>query len=576
MKMKRHILKITAALGTVLMAGSCLNFDPEAQMSDAQVWDKADNFALFANEFYEWTRDFRGSTSVTYMNGISDGPHSDLRSDLLCEATVNVWSAGTNSIPATDPNYNNLYKRIYYTNLLLEKAAGFADADAISEAVAEAYFFRAYLYFELVQLYGDCILLHEPVDIDSERLYGARDNRLTVINACIQDLKDAAALLGDTPSESGRICRYTAYALLSRIALYEGTWQKYHNNADAAVDALLREAADAAQEVMDSERYSLFYSSELGGRDSYRYMFVLENVQCNPAGLTKSANSEYIFARCHDEVLKPIGLNISHAGNNNTWYPTKKLVDLYRCQDGLPIDKSPLYMDENKGEDANWDFTNRDNRMNAVLMRNGQTCWNNDQPRTSWEAGESGQTASRRVNSGYASYKWVTERSVADGSEGYDYPVIRYAEVLLNYAEAVYELNGTITDDQLDASLNLVRHRSNPDMEPLSNDLVAANGLDMLEEIRAERTVELFLEGFRVDDLKRWKTAESEMPQDLLGIEYSGTWYEANWTSQTRPLENGYILLYNDREWTEKNYLLPLPSDELQLNPELKQNPGWE
>ena len=106
--MKHNILKIASAVCCTMMAVSCLDFSPEKQLSDTQVWDKADNFMLFADEFYEWTRDFRGSTSATYMNGLSDGPHADTRSDLMCEASVNNFSAGNNSIPSTDENYKQL------------------------------------------------------------------------------------------------------------------------------------------------------------------------------------------------------------------------------------------------------------------------------------------------------------------------------------------------------------------------------------------------------------------------------------------------------------------------------------
>ena len=114
-------------------------------------------------------------------------------------------------------------------------------------------------------------------------------------------------------------------------------------------------------------------------------------------------------------------------------------------------------------------------------------------------------------------------------------------------------------------------------MVKLSNELVNANGLDMLEEIRAERTVELFHEGFRIDDLKRWKTAEIEMPGKRVGILWKGTQFETSWANQTNPLdENGCVIKYEDCVWAEKNYLYPLPSNECQLNPQLGQNKGWE
>lgn len=560
------------------MAVSCMDLTPKSQMADDHVWSKAGNYALFANQFYGWTRDFQGSTSLTYMNGVSDGPHSDFRSDLIVGTGENLFNKGTNTIPTADPNYNQVYKRIYYTNLLLTNAESFGDKEAIAVPMGEAFFFRAYLYFELVQIFGDVILVQEPIDLDSEKLYGKRNNRIEVIKACVSDLKNAAELLPETPAEDGRLCKYTAYAFLSRVALYEGTWQKYHNNNTAEASALLQDAADAAEKVMKCGQYQLFYNAALGGRDSYRYMFVLENVQCNPAGLTRADNKEYILAKRHDEVLKPIGLNITHA-TASAFFPTRKLATMYRCQDGLPIEKSSQFKGFNS---VTSEFDNRDNRMNATLLRHGQKYWNNDGKwRTAWDdtdaEGDKAMTASVFGNTGYATYKWATERQVADASEGYDYPVIRLAEVYLNYAEAVYELNGAITNEQLDASLNLVRKRSNPDMVKLSNELVNANGLDMLEEIRAERTVELFHEGFRIDDLKRWKTAEIEMPGKRVGILWKGTQFETSWANQTSPLdENGCVIKYEDCVWAEKNYLYPLPSNECQLNPQLGQNKGWE
>lgn len=559
-----------------IMTVSCMDLNPKSQMASEHTWSKPANFSLYANQFYGWTRDFQGSTSLTSMNGVADGPHSDFRSDLLVGTNENVYNKGTNVIPTSDPNYNQLYKRVYYTNLLLKNAESFEDQKSIATAMGEAYFFRAYVYFELVQLFGDVILVHEPIDLDNEKLYSTRDNRLDVIRACVSDLKNAVELLPASPAEDGRLCKYAAYAFLSRVALYEGTWQKYHNDNLNDANLLLEEASKAAEEVIKCGQYELFYSDALGGRDSYRYMFILENVQCNPAGLTRQDNREYILAKRHDEVLKPIGLNITHA-TSTAMFPTRKLANMYRCQDGLPIAKSPLF----KGYGSvTSEFDNRDNRMNAVLLKNGQKYWNNDGKwRTSWDKSDEDSALEAKVfsNTGYSTYKWATERQVADASEGYDYPVIRYAEVLLNYAEAVYELNEAITDEQLNTSLNVVRKRSNPYMVGLSNALVDTNGLNMLEEIRAERTVELFNEGFRIDDLKRWKRAEIEMPGNRTGILWKGTGFETLWTDQANMLDaEGCIIKYSDCVWEQRNYLYPLPSDEVQLNGNLGQNKGWE
>lgn len=565
--------RITVISALALSLSACMDFEPEAQMNDANVWTKASNFELFANQFYSYTRDISSS--------VSDGVHSDFRSDLCCAASVNTYSAGTNSIPESDGDYSGLYKKIYYTNLLLNRAESFSDPSSIATPVAEAKFFRAYLYFELVQKFGDVILVLNPLDLDDPQLQVKRDDRSLVVDQIVKDLQEAAEGLPDTPTEAGRLGKDAAYAMLSRVALYEGTWQKFHTNGAEATSnttrstELLQIAKDAAKKVMDRGNYKLFYNEQLG-TESYRYMFILEDTKCNPAGLTTSDNTEYILARRH-RLEDGIGINITKGWLTNATYPTRKLANMYVCQDGLPVDKSTQF----KGySTATSEFENRDNRMLTTLAKNGDKVWNNtaNNCRTAWDDSDLDRalTVSVTSNSGYQTHKWAVERQVNDYMEAMDYPVIRYAEVLLNYAEASYELNGSISDTDLDLSLNLVRSRVNPNMTKLSNSLVNNNGLSMREEIRRERTVELVFEGYRIDDLKRWKTAETEMPQDLVGVLYTGTWFESHWTSQTRTITaDGCILMYGDRTWSEKNYLYPLPSDELQLNPNLGQNPGW-
>lgn len=573
MKLKQYI-KAACLFSFVAVTTSCMDLEPLSDLGDNLVWDNAANFQLFANQFYSWPHDFD--------RAVSDEPHSDYRSDLVAGSSMNVYSQGTNAIPATDANYTKLYKRIYYTNLLLKNAESFDVPADIIVPVAEAKFFRAYSHFELVQLYGDAIILTEPLDLDSEKLYGRRNDRGEVIDQVIKDLKDAVGGLPETSSEAGRLNKYIAYAMLSRVALYEGTWQKFHTNGKDATSntsrstELLTIAKDAANEVIKGGKYQLFYNEKLGN-ESYRYMFTLEDgVQCNPANLSKSDNTEYIFVKRHRNGDKT-AWNLTHGMVANACYVTRKLANMYLCSDGLPIGKSSKFQQYAGVTD---EFQNRDNRMGNNMLYHGQQYWNNDGKwRTTWTDADltSSLTANVRSGSGYQNRKWGTERQVEDYYESYDFPVIRYAEVLLNYAEAVYELNGTITDSELDYSLNKVRLRVNPNMPKLSSTLVSANNLSMREEIRRERTVELVLEGFRIDDLKRWATAPDEMPQDMLGVQVTGTWFETNWTDHKRSLSSdGCLILYSDRTWNDKLYLYPLPSDQLQLNPQLEQNPGWK
>ena len=162
----------------------------------------------------------------------------------------------------------------------------------------------------------------------------------------------------------------------------------------------------------------------------------------------------------------------------------------------------------------------------------------------------------------------------------------------LNYTEAVYEryaaTDGSITDEsKVDAALkylNEVRKRVNPDMPDLTVSFAATKGLSLREEIRRERTVELFNEGFRIDDLKRWKTAEVEMPKNMLGVKWSTTGDWSTWATAWKPSYStdtddagiaGCLMIETDRVWENKNYLYPIPSDQKQLNPNIGQNPGW-
>ena len=569
----KYTLKAILVMALGCLTYSCLDLDPKDQIADGNYWQEASDFKLFANQFYGWTRDF--------SNSVYDAPHSDKRSDLILDKSgTNVYSNGTNSIPTGDNNYTDNYNRIRRTNILLQKADSYGNQSDIEQYIGEAKFFRAYCYFELLQLYGDVIITKKPLDVTDPEMKVARNDRSEVVDFMIQDLKDAAGQLPLTSAvENGRVGSEGAWAFLSRVALYEGTWQKFRGN-EARGKELLDVAAKAAKEVINSKNFSL-YTPAILGDSAQKYMFILEDVKSNPAGLLKASNTEYIFSRRHDETLNPIGKNITKECLANAQQIAQKFAALYLCQDGLPIEKSSLYLFKVDGIIAH-EYQNRDNRMLYTLCVPGGYYWSNENSRVNWTS-DAADKASASIKgyspangSGYANQKWAAERKVQTNSEGYDYPVIRYAEVLLNYAEAVYERDDAISDDDLNISLNLVRNRINKSMPKLSNNLVTANGLNMREEIRRERTVELFNEGFRIDDLKRWKTAETEMPKDFLGIKWTGTEYATKWPNVSYAKNSdGYIILETGRKWESKHYLYPLPTDPLQLNPNLKQNPGW-
>jgi hypothetical protein len=232
------------------------------------------------------------------------------------------------------------------------------------------------------------------------------------------------------------------------------------------------------------------------------------------------------------------------------------------------------------------EYQNRDHRMRYYMMIPGYPYWQNA---TNWHINWDWSTADlanarpphnpwSNDITGYNNQQWAAERQVPNSQEGYDYPVIRLAEVYINYAEALYERNGTIGDADLDKSLNLVRSRVNAAMPKLTNGFVSSNGLDMREEIRRERAVELQGEGFRMDDLKRWYIAHIELTKPVLGVRWAGTEFATKYTNPPALTADGDVLAdpASERKFTEKNYLIPIPTNQIQLNPNLAQNPGWE
>lgn len=570
--------KITYILGlfSMLTFQSCLDMEPKTQLADTNYWQTPDHFKLFATQFYGWTVDFKQ---------LDDSPHSDVRSDLRTGITLDVYSNGTNSIPSSDKTYTNNYNRIRQVNTLLQQAEGYAAPSDIETSVGEAHFFRAYCYFDLLQVYGDVIITRTPLDINSPEMQMARNSRDEVVDFILEDLEEAIRLLPEaneiSSKDEGRLSSQAASAFLSRVALYEGTWQKFRNggqNNDRS-SALLDIAATSAHDVIESGFFELFAPEELG-TEAYKYLFILENDKSNPAGITKSGNKEYIFTRRHDPTLASIGFNITQGRLGNAVYVPRKMANMYLQSNGLPI--NPQTWDYSKVDS---EFKNRDNRMGNTLMIPGHTYWGTGGGRIDWTgSAEEIANASHKnfmpsTGTGYFPHKWCCERDgVPAGMEAYDYPIIRYAEVLLNYAEAVFERDDKISDEDLAISLNLTRKRVNPNMPDLTNAFVSANNLDMRTEIRRERTVEFYDENFRIDDLKRWKTAEEEMPMNLTGVKWRDTDYETKWSdasSKTMDAE-GCIIYEQGRVWEEKHYLYPLPIDQLKLNPNLKQNPGWE
>ena len=255
------------------------------------------------------------------------------------------------------------------------------------------------------------------------------------------------------------------------------------------------------------------------------------------------------------------------------------MVDLFLYTDGLPREKSPLKVSpETSYDDV---FTDRDPRLGMTIYRIGEDAYKGPFKPFGFSTGYS-------LKKGFSLEQWNTSNK-----EYVDKMIIRYAEVLLTYAESLYELNGQISDQQLDMTVNALRRRAGmPAM--LTNAFVAQNALDMREEIRRERTVEFIDENKRYDDIIRWKIAENVLPANIIGAKFisdeSGKQREeyeshltkagvANGAVRYGDEEDIYVIEYaEDRRFDPaKDYLYPVPLYEIaQSGGTVTQNPGWK
>lgn len=568
MKKLSYFVYLVASWLLFFSCEKSLDLTPKTTYSEPTFFTTADQFKLFANQFYYY---------LPICGSVDD---RDQYSDIVAARTNNTISNGSYFATPSSPLWDNSYHNIRNTTFLIKKGDEVSSAlkDMVKVYTGEAKFFRAFSYFNLLRDFGGVPIIDKVLTTEDDLLYGPRNSREQVVDYIMNDLDDAINVLpieSDISSgDKGRVSKGAALALKAHVALFEGTWRKFRGTDG---NALLDKAIDASNQIMKSGQYSLFDRRDVLGDESYKYFFILDKVKSNAAGLTKADQNEYILVNRFDGSLRGL------AGRRGIQYlpnPTKKFADMFLCTDGLPIDKSPLFQGKLT---VTSEYQNRDLRMKNIFPILGTPFWEND-PRErarDWNNPNAGGipggvfiTFGQTTYTGYQESKFNPEIN----NPSMDLPVFRYAEVLLVNAEAIYERNGSITDAELDLTINKLRQRAG--VANLSNAFISSNGLDMRTEIRRERTIELFMEGQRFDDLRRWKTAETEMPQALKGVLWTGTQFatDPRWSGTVPQLDiNGYIIVEDasKRKFEAKHYLFPLPTRQILLNPQLEQNTGW-
>lgn len=551
--MKRIAYKLLFFI-TAITFFSCQKLDlvPEGEVSDPSFWNKKEDFQLAANDFY-----FDLQDAMQYTDANSDIGYG---AALGGAAQVPIGN-GSFLASANSNDWNVPYALIRGTNYLLQKAGESGLGTEIDRYVGDAYFFRAYSYWRLVKNFGGVPKIDKVLTVESGELYIAKSTQAEIINFIIEDLDAAVAKLPLqsqlTSAELGRVTKGAALALKARAALYQGTWAKFHGEGGDA-DAYLTQAIDAAEALINSGEYELYNGS---GALSYKNLHILPG----------DDSKEVILAKRY------YALRQVHNWTRNLWFnaivPTKAMADMYLATDGLPIEQSPLF--QGYGTMTS-EFENRDPRMAQTFVVPGTDITYEGGFLTPTYPAFSGSTT------GYVIRKFLGETVQATQFQAdYDFKEFRYAETLLILAEALFEKNDMISDGDLDRTVNVIRDRAN--MPALTNSFVSTNNLDMREEIRRERTVELSFEMFRRDDLRRWKTAETVIPQAIRGVKFVGTEYETAYPDVTVGTDievdaDGFVVVEPaaSRQFLPKHYLFPIPLQQVQLsNQTLTQNPGW-
>lgn len=563
MKNKVNILILLA----VLQFSSCVSLDlnPLDEASSDNWYSDTDDVQLSLNDLY---RSYLYVVEAEYFTDrrTDDWAQRDAIYDVVSGTVDSEWSASLSVWTAT-------YKGIVRANMVdeaLNRLEDTATPEEINILRAEARFFRAFLYSRLITLYGDVPYYTTYISVEDARQM-ERTDKAEILRHIYEDFDYAATYLPIENNSTGiyRVSKGAAYALKARIALAQH---------DYAV------AKEAARACIGLNQYSLY--------EDYGELF-----------LDKNMNSEIIFAIANSSELGQYEAVKSwvmrSAGGNNVAQPSWELLAAYTCTDGQPIDESPLFDPHNP-------YENRDPRCTYTFVEPGTelngTVFNPlPSARTITSNGTTVSNKDNLVVDRYAPRNGCTIRKGAQ-PEWYSvqqndnpYIIIRYADVLLMYAEADIELN-TIDDLTLQY-INMVRARAYKADYTQTNrypEVTTTDQTELRRILRNERRVEFAWEGRRYFDLMRWgwfKKAFSHnyygLPNDettLTAMENEGNWFwgmtpdidEDGFADFSKLAAAGYCNQYGERVYDPKIELWPIPYEEVALSGgKLTQNEGY-
>lgn len=610
--MKTQIIWLFPIFALFLGCEDLLEQYPQDTTSKKAVFGTETGLQLYAYSFYDMLPSANNIHTADCMSDYAARRNVPdfIRPGAYDEFSTDNTSASGRDLVALGDDWNWEWRQLRNFNYMIQNCN---DPDVSLEIrqhyIGLAKFFRAYFYFEKVKRYGDVPWFGKPLDVeDEDELYGSRDPRTLVMDSVLADLNYAIQYI-ETENDKTRslITKDVAIAYKARVCLFEGTFRKYHTELglESTADFWLSEAESAAKTIMDKDAYHLFTGK---GEDlSYREVFISD----------KPVAEEVMHA-----VIMDQGLGETHSAN---WYYTapttgvrfsfiRTFINTYLNIDGTPFTDTPgyetmLFKDEVKG---------RDKRLQQTIRLGDYTRISGGQELLT--PPDMGYTYT-----GYQPIKWSLDDVYIDTRDLNTNSVatFRYAEVLLNYAEAKAE-QGTLTDADWASTIGALRARAGItgglDAKPTAVDpYLQVNYFPNISdpvilEIRRERAIELSMEGFRFYDLVRWKKGkllemewngmyvpELNTPMDLNedgvndvvfykgtkpspaepGVEYINVSESVGGITNGHRLKNdtyGEITWLSNVEkaWDEnKHYYYPIPEEHRIVNPNLEQNPGW-
>ena len=607
----KHLLYLLSSLAVLTFAAvSCdLSEAPQAEAGRAIVFGDEAGLKLFTYGFYEYLPDYSNAHKINVMH------------DHSAKMNIGTYEQGAYlATTSTSWGWGSIRNVNYFIQYNTDPSV---PEEIRNNYTGIARLFRALLYYDKLVTYGAVPWIDKPLDPTDDDLYKAQDSRDVIITHIMEDLDyafDHITTVGITPY-SNTVNKWTALALKSRICLFEGTFRKYHANGGSkfgsaylegctiSAEELLKAAADAAWKVIDEGPYKLHTGTvyETGGRGAYRDLFISDN----------PVTEEVMLAISQNRDLNVLG-EANWYYNSTSYGPhlsmTRAFAKTYLNADGT------FYNEKN----ANGSYKNFVQETTGRDARLCQTIRGADYTRKD-ASGAFVRTATDMSLSltGYQYTKYVMDDSGYDNgrTNDNDVPLMRFAEVLLNYAEAKAEL-GTLTAEDWSKTIGALRRRAgitggDLDTLPTVVDTYLQQTFypnvsnPVILEIRRERGIELILEGFRLNDLKRWACGSNwqnapwdgvyipalEAPVDLNGdgaydvyvttdpnYQKTGTYKSIAMTlnAQQKAVKidddpnGGYLLGYDmPRKWNDNMYIYPVPENVIQKNTALKQNPGW-